>query len=292
MELMQPFETIGRPYVLTIGKFDGFHRGHRAIIDQMHEYAACEKVAYLFVPGEQSVLMPVQERLDALCAAGVERTAIARRGDAIWQMEPQAFVEALRGAGSLRAVVVGEGFRFGKGAAGDVVLLSKLGAQHGFATQVVAPVVEQGQAVSSSAIRSALAQGDVQAAQKLLGRRYAVYGQVVPGVQRGRDMGFPTANLKPPEGKLLPMQGVYATAVTIEGGRYPAMTNIGDNPTFNCGKTTVETHVIGAQGDWYEKCMAVEFIARLRGEMRFPSADALKEQLKLDAQNALQMYKK
>ncbi|MDD4797619.1 MAG: riboflavin kinase, partial [Eubacteriales bacterium] len=234
MKITQPFEQMDAPYALAIGKFDGMHRGHQAIFARLAaEAPACRRVAYVFYPDADEQLSPLDERLTLLEHAGVEQAVVITAGSDVWRIEPEAFIAALCATGMLRAVVVGQSFRFGRAAAGDTQLLAKLGERFGFAVHLVAPVKVEGSVVSSSVIRRALAAGDMACVTQCLGRPYWLGGTVVSGKKLGRTFAFPTANLLPPRDKLLPAGGVYATQVEIDARVYAAMTNIGSNPTVD-----------------------------------------------------------
>jgi riboflavin kinase/FMN adenylyltransferase len=182
----------------------------------------------------------------------------------------------------LAAVHVGENFRFGRGRTGDLTLLRELGERHGFEVVRVAPVRAGGETVSSSAVRDAVAAGDVERARRLLGRPFELEGEVGTGDGRGRDLGFPTANVQVDNG-MMPGGGVYVTETTIDGSRYASMTNVGSRPTFRPeGPAVVETHVLDFEGQLYRRRIAVRFLARLRDEQPYATPADLADQLARD----------
>jgi riboflavin kinase / FMN adenylyltransferase len=282
--------------VVTVGNFDGVHLGHQALIDRTRALASAHgarAVAFTFDPAPRDVLRPgnaipriqrLSDRLDLLLACGVDHVVIepfdldyARR-DAAW------FAREVLGA-RLRAtaVVVGWDFRFGKGRDGNV---DTLRAELGAPVEQVAALELDGAVVSSSRVREALASGRVEDAALLLGRPHRVVGEVVPGSARGRQLGFPTANLEA-RTPLVPAPGVYAIRAIARGEHgLPGVANLGSRPTFGGGPPTLEVHLLGWSGDLYGVELGVDFVARLRDERRFPSADALREQIGADVRAA------
>jgi riboflavin kinase/FMN adenylyltransferase len=188
----------------------------------------------------------------------------------------------------MRELLIGHDHGFGRGRAGDVEVLQSLGAQRGFRVEVVPPVtLGDGRPISSTAIRRAVAGGDLQRAAQSLGRTYAVGGRVVHGEKRGRLLGFPTLNVElPSPRKLLPPEGVYAVRVQTPSGAFGGMLNLGPRPTFGDDAVSIEAHLFDAEGDWYGAYVRVEFVARLRDTRRFDGMDALRLQLARDADHA------
>ena len=288
------------PSVVAIGKFDGVHSGHRAVIDRARvaaEDAHALVVAVTFDRNPLSVLRPelcpepvcsVDQKLDLLAAAGVDATLVLRFDAALAALEPQAFVEHVLVGLGVVTVMVGDDFRFGHGGVGDPDLLRRLGAERGFAVDVVGDVQGGGRRVSSTWVRDLLAAGDVEGAARLLGRPHAVQGEVVHGLKRGRELGYPTANLAPDAEGFIPADGVYAgwlvdlgvdgTAVTT---RYPAAISVGTNPTFDDVPTRqVEAYVLDETGlDLYGHRVQIRFTHRIRGMVAFEGIDALIAQM-------------
>ncbi|MFA5909368.1 MAG: bifunctional riboflavin kinase/FAD synthetase [Vicinamibacterales bacterium] len=292
-----------RSPVLALGNFDGLHRGHVKIIERIQRGASERggtSVVLTFDPHPPRVLRPDKaplllmtkaQKLDALARAGVQGAAVVRFTHEMSQWEPDAFVrtvlvEWLRVA----EVWVGADFLFGRNRSGNFTLLKSLGAQHGFRAEKIDPVRYKDFVVSSTRIRRLVSEGRVDEAGALLGHHYALDGVVVEGARRGRDMGFPTANLSTGN-ELLPPNGVYATAVTVEGAVYPSVTNIGQRPTFGDQlATTIEAHLIGRSMDLYGKTVRLAFVQRLRDERKFPDIEALQDQIAADVRRAARLF--
>ena len=284
--------------VLTIGNFDGVHRGHQALLSAVVERARARGVpaaVYTFDPPPRSVLAPAaaQPRLTdwsfrahLLGALGVDHIIIERFTRAFAQHTPEWFALEVLGARLCPAeMVVGYDFRFGKARAGTQDLLTRLLPQ--VPISAVAALSLDGQVVSSSALRALIAEGAVEQAASLLGRCHEVRGAVVPGDRRGRQLGFPTANLET-DAELLPPGGVYAVEASVNNGPWrAAVANLGVRPTFGgAGRFLIEVHLLDFRGDLYGHALAVRFVARLRGEQRFTDADALAAQIGCDVANA------
>ena len=285
--------------VVALGVFDGVHRAHRAILDAAvarAREAGLVALACTFDPHPAQVLSPhrapapittLEERLDLIAGAGLDATVVLAFSRELPALEPEAFVEAvLLERLHARAVVVGFNHRFGRAARGDARLLEALARTLGFAAHVVPPLVIDGAPVSSSAVRTALQAGDVEAAMRLLGRPYRVTGPVVRGAARGRILGFPTANVQPERPVLVPA-GVYACRADTPGGGHRAVVNIGVRPTFQETVVTVEAHLLDFTSDLYGHRLTLEFQRRLRDEVRFPSVEALRAQIARDIEATL-----
>jgi riboflavin kinase/FMN adenylyltransferase len=189
----------------------------------------------------------------------------------------------------MRGLVIGPDFALGKGKEGDSTALKTLGDEMGFSVDVAPPLTLNGEIVSSTAIRNALAQGDVRKANEFLGRQFSLTGHVSRGDSRGKTLGFPTANIAPEQGQALPADGVYAVRAHAGEGVYPAVANIGLRPTFGSEERLLETHLLDFEGDLYEQEIEIYFIDRLRDEVRFPDAEALKAQMAKDVERASEM---
>jgi riboflavin kinase/FMN adenylyltransferase len=287
--------------VLTVGTFDGVHLGHRDILRRLQERA---KAAHLppalvtFRPHPLEVvnpaaapmlLTPGEEQLDALVDSGPLSVIVLPFTPALASYEAEAFVlELLVRRFRMRELVIGYDHGLGRGRHGDAAFLRELGAEHGFGVDVVAATLDgNGAPVSSSAIRTSVAHGDLERAAAALGRAYSFAGKVVSGEQRGRLMGFPTLNIAlASERKLLPPDGVYAVRTRTPRGSFGGMMNIGGRPTFGESTRTLEVHLFDASGDFYSETVSVELIRRLRDTTRFASVEALVAQLGRDAENA------
>ena len=284
--------------VVTVGNFDGVHLGHRAILARVCQRArelGCQPVVLTFDPHPAKVLKPEAnlrllttpaQKVELLTAAGLSVVMLpfTREFAAIRAQDfvRDYLVERLR----VREVVIGHDYCFGYKREGNIELLQKMGQALGFTVQVVWAVEVDDAVVSSSLIRAMLQLGKVREAGRLLGRAYSVSGRVVPGKGRGaRMLGVPTANLVT-ENDLLPACGIYAVRVSRDGKKLPGVANIGTCPTFNNEELTLEVHLLDFNGDLYGETMAVEFVARLREERRFPSIDALAVQIRVDMAEA------
>lgn len=287
--------------VVTIGVFDGVHRGHQVVLDRAARHgreAGLPVVAVTFHPNPMEVLRPdaappalsaVDHRADLLQAAGADHVLVLPFDKARAQQPAAEFVaDILVGRLGARAVVVGADFRFGHRAAGDVALLQRLGMDHDFAVEAVDIAGGEGvERWSSSHVRERLAEGDVAAAIRALGRPYRVEGVVGRGAGRGKDLGFPTANVPAPDGRVVPADGVYAGwLLRLDdpgGARLPAAISVGTNPTFGPGERTVEPYVLDRDDlDLYGVPVAVEFVARIRGQQRFDAAEDLVARMRED----------
>ena len=289
--------------VLALGNFDGLHRGHRKILDRMRRVAderGATSVIMTFDPHPPRVVRPDKappllmtkaQKLDALARAGVQGAAVVRFTREMSQWEPEHFVRAILVEWLRVAEVwVGADFLFGRERSGNFTLLRSLGAQYGFRAEKIDPIRYKDFVVSSTRIRRLVSEGRVDEAGALLGHHYAIDGTVVEGAKRGRELGFPTANLSTAN-ELIPPNGVYATAVTIDGRIYPSVTNIGQRPTFGDHKTTtIETHIFDLTRDLYGASIRVGFVQRLRDERAFDSLDALKTQIAADCGRARVLF--
>jgi riboflavin kinase/FMN adenylyltransferase len=294
MRILRGLESVPpdvRPSVVALGIFDGVHLGHRAIlgtaITRARE-AGLEAVACTFEPHPMEVLQPdraprpittLADRLVLIGEAGVDAAVVLAFPRELAAVEPEAFVkdvllERLRA----REIVVGYNHRFGRGARGDARLLEDLATRAGFRAHVVPPMTVDGAAVSSSEIRSSLQRGDVVAAARSLGRPYAIAGTVTSGAGRGRTLGFPTANVES-DRPLLVSRGVYWGRVHVDQGQHSAVVNVGVRPTFGETTLAVEAHLLDFTGDLYGRHVRLDFLDRLRDEMRFPSVEDLKAQV-------------
>jgi riboflavin kinase/FMN adenylyltransferase len=288
----------GRPVYAAIGTFDGVHRGHQEVVGAAA--AAARRVAGLslaitFDRHPSAVVSPQRtppmiytmgQKLAALAATGVEATVVIPFDIPFSRQTGEDFIRALaRTLGSLAGLCIGRDFVFGHRRSGNLALLQTLGAELGFQVQGVAPVMLDGEVVSSTRIRRSILEGDLEAASRSLGRRYAIRGGVERGDQVGRRIGFPTANLATP-GLALPPNGVYAG--WAPHGQRLAVINVGCRPTLlrEPGTPRVEVHLLDFEGDLYGAELEVELHRRLRAEQRFPSMEALRDQIARDARAA------
>lgn len=282
--------------VVTVGTFDGVHLGHLAVLREIVERARIagrKSVLVTFEPHPMAVVNPQAapplltsgvERREVLALTGLDYAVFLRFDRELAAYPPERFVrEVLLGRCGMKELVIGHDHGFGRGRSGDVETLERLGAVDGFAVDVVGPVHHGGHAVSSTAIRRAVAGGDLRTAAGLLGRPYTVSGQVVRGEGRGRTIGIPTINVGavPPE-KLLPPDGVYAAKVEWAWGQAGGMLNQGPRPTFGEMRRTIEVNLFGVDAELYGQWVRVEWVERLRDVQRFSSAGQLQDQLERD----------
>jgi riboflavin kinase/FMN adenylyltransferase len=284
--------------VMTIGNFDGVHRGHQKILQGVVERAKRDDLlaaVLTFYPHPARVLRPdaapgllatLQQRLAAFNRAGIDAALVMRFDAELAKVSAEDFVQRfLVDAMRARAVLVGANFRFGHRQAGDVSLLTELGAQFGFEVEVVPPLVEGGIVVSSTAIRQAVREGRMEDAQKLMGRPFALDGEIRPGTGQGRKLVVPTLNLAT-EQEVLPMNGVYATETVVGDKVYRSATNIGVRPTFDGTRLAIESHLLDFDESLTGGAMEVRFCKRLRDERKFSSPDELREQVIKDIDEA------
>ena len=286
--------------VITVGTFDGVHVGHRDLLARVASRALARSLPSLLVtfdPHPLEVVNPAaappllsttQEKLEAVAESGLEYAAVLPFTPALAALDAAEFVERiLIERFCLRELIIGYDHGFGRRRAGDVKVLRELGKKHDFSVGVVDAVSADGLPISSSAIRRAVSYGDLSSAQRMLGRRYSFSGRVGHGEERGRLLGFPTLNVRIPSArKLLPPTGVYAVLVHSERGRFGGMMNLGPRPTFGELAISLEVHLFDASGEWYDSCVRVEFVQRLRDTIRFDSPDALVTQLRADERAA------
>jgi riboflavin kinase/FMN adenylyltransferase len=286
--------ALGRDTAVAIGVFDGVHRGHRYLIDRLVERGRQEGLATMVVtfhPHPRLVVQPqtaltylcgLEERIELLRALGVDSVAILTFTSALAQLSAREFVSLLVEELRMKLLVVGADFALGRGREADAQALEAIGREMGFAVEEVGLLTVSDEKVGSSATRLALARGDMETVASLLGRPFHLRGPLVRGAERGRSLGFPTANIALGLDRALPAFGVYVTRAYLGEGTYPAVTNIGLRPTFGEDKTTVETYILDFEGEVHGQELRIELLHRLRGEMRFPDADALKEQIEKD----------
>lgn len=290
------------PSVVTIGNFDGVHVGHRALIQHAVTHAKAagvRSVVMTFDPHPNAVIgrfdapkkiQPLDERLDTLAASGVDLVLVMPFTAELAALTPAQFVtDVLLGSLNVLRVVVGDNFRFGRDAEGDVTFLSQAGEQHGFAVDVFGLLELDGTPVSSTKLRERIARGDMSWSAAALRRPFALTGEVVHGEARGRELGFPTANVHVADDLVFPGNGVYACEAEVNGTRYAAVTNVGVRPTFGGVEPRIEVHLIDTTADLYGKTLSVAFIARIRDERPFDGIEALITQIGKDRDHARAM---
>ena len=284
----------------AIGAFDGIHLGHQHILRNTVAYARQEGLdsyAVLFDPlpsqffgrlgMDQRILLP-DEQKEMLEHLGITKTLILPFTAEIADLPAESFLERMQSVLHCRKLFMGEDFSLGKGRTADPAVITKLGEKLNYKTEVIPKDIMDGEVISSTRIRSLLNSGRVEEANRLLGYPFFFSGETIHGAARGRKLGFPTLNISiPPEKTRLP-NGVYAVNVLVDGQKYASVTNIGVRPTFETDDrgTLAEAFLLNAAGDFYGKTIRLEFIKMLREEIRFPSAEALKEQISRDIRNA------
>ncbi len=278
--------------VIALGTFDGVHAGHMALLCMTREAAAQRNdtaLIHTFANHPRGVfakaprlLMRDAARLAALGAQGCTLVADDFTEDYA-ALSPQAFVQMLLSRLDMRAVVTGYNYTFGAKGAGNVETLARLGAQLGFDVITMPPCLQAGAPISSTRIRACIETGRMEEANAMLGRAYGMCGTVAPGRHIGRTLGFPTANIACDAQLVRPKVGVYAAYAGFDGVMYPAITNVGGNPTVGAVDTRVETHLLGFTGDAYGRTLDVRFMAFMREETRFADTKALRAQLARDA---------
>jgi riboflavin kinase / FMN adenylyltransferase len=287
--------NILRPTCLTLGVFDGLHLGHQRIMQTVVERANATNTTptvITFDPHPRSVLSPenappllqtLDQRLSAFEFLGIKQTIVIRFDQEFASIDAEFFLRhTIHERLQAKEVYLGEGFAFGKKRSGNFELLSKISREIGFIAKEIPEIKLRGNRISSSKIRNLLSAGEVNLARRMLGRPYGVEGQIVRGFQRGRTIGFPTANLKP-KNRVVPKYGVYATATLIDDVWRKSITNVGVRPTFeNELEPSVETFIFDFDGDLYGDSLRLRFLHRIRDERKFNGIDELKAQIKKD----------
>lgn len=296
MELEQELASIApqQETLLAIGVFDGVHAGHRYLLGRLQQRATEHGLlsgVITFNPHPQSVLNPdvqlpslssLEDRVAAIRELGITMVVVLTFNASVAKLSAREFVSSLKRHLRMRGIIVGPDFALGRGQEGSISMLRALGHEMGFSVEAVQPCIVDGVVVSSTLIRQALAQGDMTRVERLMGRRFRLRGEVVSSDRRGRVLGYPTANLSLMPQQALPGNGIYATIACLEDVRYPSATSIGTRPTFGDGERRVETHLLGYQGDLYNRELVVEFVRKLRDEERFSSSEELKAQIEKD----------
>lgn len=300
-ELNSPLESS----VLTIGNFDGVHLGHQQLVETVVREArhyGIPAVVYTFYPHPVKILKPekakqrlfdMRDQQQQMEARGIQAVIIEQFTKEFSQISAEDFLEhnILKNLNP-KTLVVGHDFSFGAGRSGNIPFLEQFCAQKGIRLIIIPPFQLDGEVVSSTKIREHLRQGEIEKAQRLLGRPYYVRGRVEPGFKRGRTIGVPTANIHP-DVEFLPRQGVYCTFTVINGKHHPSVTNIGVNPTFQTdgkGPVKIETHLLDFDESLYGIEVEVYLLHFIRDEMKFSGIDALKEQISLDIQEARRYF--
>jgi riboflavin kinase / FMN adenylyltransferase len=296
--LPPPLPSDAAGAVVTVGTFDGVHLGHRQVLDEITSRAARtgrRSVLVTFHPHPLRIVRPEaapklltipSEKKELLAESGVDYAVFLAFNKELQQYSARRFVtEILLGRLGMRELVIGYDHGFGRGREGTVETMRELGAELGFAVDVVAEVRVEGEPISSSRIRAAISAGDLHAAARGLGRLYSTRGPVVQGMRQGRKLGFPTANIvvEHPD-KMIPPEGIYAVFGVVRGRRLPGVLHLGPRPTFSGYPPSIELHLIDWEGDLYGHEVRVDFIERLRDIAPFDSAEALIAQMRADVE--------
>jgi riboflavin kinase / FMN adenylyltransferase len=297
---LPPAGTLKGGYALTVGTYDGLHLGHQALLQRLREHAqrlAVPTLMVTFEPMPREFLTPekpparltsLRERWRCLEHMQLDRLCVLRFGTATRSLTADQFADLVATRLNPAVVVVGHDFRFGRNGDGTAERLFAAGERLGFAVDIVSPVTLGGERLSSSAIREALAQGDLARAERLLGRPYTMTGRVVRGEQLGRKLGFPTANVRFPH-RRLPVAGIFAVRIRVRGhsaAPLAGVASIGTRPTVGGIEPLLEVHVFDFDGDLYGREIAVEYVRFLRPELKFESLDAMVAQIHEDAAQA------
>ena len=292
-----------RGTVLTLGVFDGLHLGHQKIMETVvsrAEAVGAVPTAITFDPHPRAVLYPensppllqtLDQRLANFKVLGIKQTIVVRFDREFADQNAEVFLrDIIHDRLQAKEVYLGKGFAFGKNRGGNIELLQKMSAELGFHADEVPEITLRGQRISSSKIRELLKNGRVNLARRMLGRPYGIEGQIIRGDQRGRTIGFPTANLKPTN-RVIPKYGVYATANLIDGEWHKSITNVGVRPTFDGDKEpSIESYIFDFDGDLYGDVLRVRFLHRIRDEKKFGGIDELKAQIARDSNTALNYF--
>lgn len=289
------------PSLVTVGSYDGVHIGHQYLLGQMQKVAV--QLGYhtslvTFHPQPKAVLAPhlqirylttPAEKIVLLDALGLDLMAILPFSHETARTPAVEFARELVAHLKMRQLWVGPDFALGRNREGDIPRLRQIGQEMGFEVNVIEPFIQDGEVISSTRIRNLLTRGEIRQATALLGRYPSITGQVTQGAQRGRLLGFPTANLAVLSERAVPADGVYACFVWVNNQRYPAVTNIGVRPSFAGAERTVEAHLLGFSGNLYGRDLRMEFVDRLRPERRFTDLDDLAGQIQSDAERAAEL---
>lgn len=286
--------SLGRPLALALGKFDGVHLGHQALIRFLKQQAAARGLAsgvVILHPSPVTVLRPgtralyltgLDERIELLTALGLDTVVPVTFTSELAQSSAEEFARSLKEDLDMALLVAGPDLAIGRGREGTITRMRELGAQLRFAVSIAPFEALLGEKIGSGAIRSALSRGDVPEVARLLGRPFSLRGPVVEGAKRGRTIGVPTANIAVGADRELPLFGVYATRARLDGQTLDSVTNIGRRPTFDDGSPSVETFILDFDGDLYGRELQIDLVALLRGEMKFGGVEELKTQIAKD----------
>jgi len=293
-----------QPVALTIGNFDGVHLGHQALLNELRAAAQARGLpaaVVIFEPHPREFFTPQQaptrltslrEKLELFASMGIDRVHVCRFNARFAQISATGFIHALHEKLSAKFVLIGDDFRFGSGRAGDFALMEKIGLQRGFAVQAVHSVLHNGVRISSTAVRTALAEGNMRVAQSYLGRPYSISGRVEHGDGLGKQIGFPTANIQLKHNRP-PLSGIFVVQAHAEGmGVLQGVASLGVRPTVRQdGKPVLEVHLFEFAQQIYNKHLRLDFLHKLRDEEKYPDVETLTRQIALDVEHAKQWFK-
>jgi len=290
---------------VTIGSFDGVHLGHQELIRSLIEGSKeenCTSIVITFFPNPIVHLGKIEdpfyltlpsEKENFLSGLGIDSILTIRFNHSVSRLSPQDFISILHRQLKFTCLLIGYDFRLGADREGGFSTLEKLGREMGFCVRAIDPLEQGSQPISSSSIRAEIINGNMETANKMLGYTYSITGQVIHGDGRGKHIGLPTANISVWDGKLLPMNGVYAAFTKLDDRRYPAVVSIGVRPTFYAvpSERTIEAHILNFSDQIYNKNLTIEFVARLREEIKYESVSALMEQVRKDINDTEEILK-
>jgi riboflavin kinase/FMN adenylyltransferase len=304
MEIIRDLQSVHvpKPTVLTIGTFDGIHRGHQyliqCVVSRAREIGAASALVTLH-PHPKIVLRPdsdmrylstIEERLDLLAPLGLDYAVVFPFSLEASQSRARDFAQLLLDHMNMKEIMCGENFALGYKREGNVAFLRELGKERNFTVKMVEPQKFENTVLSSTRVRQSIAAGDLLEATRILGRYPSLRGRVVHGDERGRKLGFPTANLAVTERRLLPANGIYAVRVGVNGNWFGGAASVGVRPTFGGGQRLVEVYLLDWSGDLYDQVLEVQFVKRLRDELKFESGDTLVAQMRLDVVEARKIW--
>lgn len=306
MQIIDGLDNVGtsESASVSVGSFDGLHLGHQRIISLMKQSNAGPTTILTFEPHPQTIVRPDvppppqitsrAERIELFREKGIDRVIFAKFDARFAAMSAEDYVrKVLIDALGVRKLFIGPNHRFGKDRRGDLDLLTSLGADLGFEVSVVEPVTLNDEVISSSRIRKKLAAGDAKTAHQMLGKPYYLIGNVIRGEGRGRKLGFPTANLDGvAKGKLVPPPGIYSTVTEVGGKQWQSVSHIGPRPTFVGATPTIESHLIGYDGDLYDQEIKIGLVEKLRDIIAFDGVSSLIDQMELDKIMAIDSLQK
>ena len=289
--------TPSRDTIVTIGVFDGVHLGHVHLIQELLRQASEYDLLSTALTFQQHpenlfnaqesrlpLIMDIPSRIKLLKESGITTVVPLSFTHELAGIDAFSFIQLLKNHLKMRGLVIGSDFALGKNRGGNTDRLKELGREHGFTVTVVDPLVMEGETVSSTTIRKALADGDIDKVARFMGRRYRLKGEVISGDGRGVSLGFPTANLKMPSDYAIPADGVYAVIIYVGEASYAAVTNIGNNPTFDNDEKSIESFILNFNDNLYGQVITIEFVSRIRDEIKFSNIEALKNQIAADVE--------